>query len=251
MVHFPSWFTFPLRSWWRALTSNQVPLAGRYNPSWDLYIHISKIIYLHASKTSKRYIFLGKIVHRALNICPLCSELLVTSGPVWPVRGLGWEGGWGGEWGEKPRASSLHWLAPYNAVNWRLEEWGERERGHIVLLRLSVCLPSHCGNQFAFCRTVDKERKRLPGGLAHRKHQQTQAETKPPLQNNLLCGPSSSTIAGFYLINWEGEQRGAGWTDGDWVSGCVGQGEAPLMLQEVKVWGLLTFKKRLVFFKVF
>lgn len=98
-----------------------------------------------------------------------------------------------------------------NAVNWRLEEWGgERERGHIVLLRLFVCLSSHCGNQFAFCRTVDKERKRLPGGLAHREQQQTQAETKPPLQITQLCGTSSSTTPAFYLINWEREQRRGG-----------------------------------------
>lgn len=34
----------------------------------------------------------------------------------------------------------------------------------IVLLSLSVCLSSHCGNQFAFCGTVDRERERLPGG---------------------------------------------------------------------------------------
>lgn len=73
---------------------------------------------------------------------------------------------------------------------------------------------------------MDKERKRLPGGLAHREQQQTQAETKPPLQITQLCGTSSSTTPAFYLINWEREQRGGGsmnwWGLGGWVYGARG-----------------------------
>lgn len=146
-----------------------------------------------------------KIVHRVLStvFVDFIQDYLAPVSPVAPCgQRPGVRRGVGGSVRRKAPSIFLA-LTGFNAVNWRLEEWGERERGHIVLLHLFVCLSSHCGNQFAFCRTVDKERKRLPGGLAHRKQQQRQAEIKPPHQNTQLCGTSSSMTTGFYLIKWE------------------------------------------------
>ena len=134
--------------------------------------------------------------------------------------GAGW--GW---WRVREEKSPEHlpsWPAQFNALNWRLGEWGSVSVGtSSCCVCVCVCLSSHCGNQFALCRTVDKERKRLPGGLAHRKQQQTQAETKPPLRNAQLWG-TSSTTAGFHLINWEQEQRGNWWGLGGCVQGGNG-----------------------------
>ncbi len=62
-------------------------------------------------------------------------------------------------------------------------------------LCLFVCLSSHCRNQFALCGTVDKERERLPGGLAQEKQQQTQPghmkRQKPRLTSNMRNKPQS------------------------------------------------------------
>lgn len=200
--------SFTSSVWWRAHLKSVSSLScGHVVPS-----DVEKECTCMKDKQKMR--FPQNVHHINLNIRTVCFVLVrldaavhrgVSRVPVWlPASytpGGRIEGGWVRSESEKVQiqASSLHWSAQgvFIAVSRRLERQGrggeDEERGLdsgtarclsycIIWLSLSlfVCLSSHCRNQFALCGTVDKERERLPGGLAQKKCQQTQTERQKP-----------------------------------------------------------------------
>jgi len=210
--NFPPWFTLP------SLLMESTDSCGKYNPQRCNKENV------HAWKTSKRYIFLRENVRHIDRECrreqsPFwfgeAVRRSVANGSVLQPAGRTAQVEEGGRRGGR-RCLFLA-LNGSMRVYCCKQEVGRHETGgkgggagvaarclsyHIVWLSLSlfVCLSSHCRNQFALCGTVDKERKRLPGGLAQEKQQQTTRTAINPQVCKLHLIWSWTAARGVHLL---------------------------------------------------